>query len=85
MTRDLVGKCLENPENHSKFLFFFICENIWKKKKKNMRKKKNNFMCETDSFGFFLSGYKFVHDFADGQKKHLGTSHQIMKAGEKII
>uniref|UniRef100_A0A671YI00 Voltage-gated inwardly rectifying potassium channel KCNH2 n=1 Tax=Sparus aurata TaxID=8175 RepID=A0A671YI00_SPAAU len=27
----------------------------------------------------------FVHDFADGQKKHLGTSHQIMKAGEKII
>lgn len=50
-----------------------------------MRKKKNYFMCETDSFGFFLSGYKFVHDFADGQKKHLGTSHQIMKAGEKII
>lgn len=50
-----------------------------------MRKKKNNFMCETDSFGFFLSGYKFVHDFADGQKKHLGTSHQIMNAEEKII
>lgn len=69
MTRDLVGKCLENPENHSKFLFFFhLWKHLKKKKKKNMRKKKNNFMCETDSFGFFLSGYKFVHDFADGQK-----------------
>lgn len=72
MTRDLVGKCLENPENHSKFLFFFhLWKHLKKKKKKNMRKKKNNFMCETDSFVFFFSLDTSLFTISQMDKKNI--------------